>query len=180
MRKLLKIIGLVLLAAILIFSGLVAYSYYEFDWKYRVDSEKYPNAVGYIGATTASYTTDFSLCDTGRLIGYYHSAAPGIYRGDKYAFKQRLQKKYRNNDYQDSGYLNLRFYINCHGEIGYLESNELDEDLERTDHTDELVEQIIQVVMRQDNWELFGDSNANYYMYLNFKIKDGDIVEVLP
>ncbi|MEL7002345.1 MAG: hypothetical protein AAFN93_06370 [Bacteroidota bacterium] len=136
--------------------------------------------VGYINPENALYTDNFSLCGQYAMYGYYHSSAPKIYKGGKNIFRDRVLSSYDHKEYQDSGYLNFRFHINCRGEVGNIEVNELNADLEIDDMTDELVDKLIDLTRESDNWELFAGGENNYYMYLNFKIKDGEIVEILP
>jgi len=143
-------------------------------------SDDYAQMVGYIDPEKADYTENYSLCGESGLYGYYHSSAPDIYKGGKFTFREMILNGYENNGYEDSGYLNLRFHINCRGEVGNLEVNELNPDLGKSDMSDELVAQLVKLTVSSDNWELFGGGDNNYYMYLNFKIEDGEIIEILP
>jgi len=179
--KALKVLGFVILGIILITGIFATFYYYQIQGKYQVNSEKYAHNVGYIDSeNTIQLGDNFSLCGSGELIGYYHSAAPRIYRGTKSKFRDFILANFENKEYEDSGFLNLRFHINCNGQVGNLEVNELDSDLKKSELTTELVAQIMALISRSENWEPFAVEDYNYYMYLNFKIEDGDISEIIP
>ena len=135
--------------------------------------------IGSINKEIATRVDNFEICGE-RIIGFYHSSAPEIYNGDKNNFRKRLLESYDNNRYSDSGYLNLRFYINCKGDVGYLEVNELDLNLEKTNLDESMVRNLVDLVVLRDNWNPFYNEEANYYMYLNFRIENGEITEILP
>lgn len=180
-KKFLKVSGFVLLGVILVIGILVALFYYQYQGKYQIDSEKYAHNVGYIDPSNAiQFNDDFKLCGKGRLTGYYHSAAPKIYKGTKLNFREFILSNFDNKGFTDSGMLNLRFHINCNGQVGNMEVNELDNDFEKSSLTEELVEQLIILVSQSKNWETFAGEDYNYYMYLNFKIEDGNITEIVP
>lgn len=180
-KKVLRVSGFILLGVISLLGVLVAFFYYQYQGKYQVDSEKYGHNVGYIDpSNTIQLNKDFELCGKGRLIGYYHSAAPKIYRGTKLEFREFILSNFENNGFSDSGILNLRFHINCDGQVGNMEVNELDNDFEKSSLTEELVDQLIELISQSKNWETFADEDYNYYMYLNFKIEDGNVTEIVP
>jgi hypothetical protein len=180
-KKVLKVSGIVLLGVILLAGILVTFFYYQYQGKYQVHSEKYTINVGYIDPFNAIQPIEgFELCGNGRLIGYYHSAAPKIYKGTKHKFREFILSNFENKGFTDSGMLNLRFHINCDGQVGNLEINELNNEFKKRSLTQELVDQIIQLISQSANWETFAGEDYNYYMYLNFKIEDGDIIEIIP
>ncbi|MEL4307771.1 hypothetical protein [Joostella sp. CR20] len=178
-RKIIKIIGLIALLIVILMSTGLGYLYYKYEGRYNVNSDKYPYHVGHIDAESTIINDSFELCEDAGIVGTYSSSAPKIYKGSKYSFKQKILSKYQNNEYPDTGYLNLRFHINCNGEIGDMEVNELNLEFERIDLADEMVEQLIKLTHSSENWDLYLE-NANYYMYLIYNIENGEIVEILP
>lgn len=180
-RKVLKILGYVMLGIILFGGILIVLFYYQYLGKYPVNAEKYKHNVGHIDATNADQPNKgFELCGTRRLVGSYHSAAPRIYRGSKRVFVSFILSEFDNKGYTDSGILNFRFHINCDKQVGNLEINQLNLNYEKTQLTQELVDQLTHLVVQSSNWEAFGGKDDNYYMYLNFKIEDGNITEIIP
>lgn len=169
-------------AIVLMFGVFIGYIYYERLGKYPINSEKYPHEIGYLNPETTKFSEGFSLCNPSlKPYGYYHSAREA-YSGGKYQFTKTIFEKYINQEYTDSGFLNLRFYINCNGNVGNVEINELNTDYEKTDLNNDLVNQLVKLSIASDNWAVKENDGKKYdsYMYLIFKIKDGEILEILP
>lgn len=184
-KKILKISSIILGSISLIGIVLIGYRYYSFEGKYNINKENYPNQIGYIDTKNALYTSDFELCDEGGLIGHYSSSAPHIYKNSKYTFRNYIQQNYINKEYTDNGYLNLRFHVNCHGNVGNLEVNQLNEDFEKMQMNKEMVEQLIALTIQENNWQVRyqpDDSTKifNQYMYLLYKIENGNVTEIMP
>lgn len=180
-KKVLKIIGMAFIGITILVSVLVAYLYYQGYGKYPTNEEKYSHHVGYIDPTSShQVVADFSLCGEKQVVGSYQSAAPRIYRGSKHVFRKFILANYKNEGFSDSGLLNLRFHINCHGQVGNVEINELDTDFNKASFSKALVDQVMALAFRPENWEMFRGEHYNYYMYLNFNIKDGNIIEITP
>lgn len=179
--KVFKIFGFVLLGVISLLGVLAALVYYQYHGKYGVDREKYSHHVGYISPENViQVVDDFSLCGNEELIGYYHSAAPKIYRGTKHRFREFVLSSFQNKGFDGSGYLNLRFHVNCKGQVGNLEVNQLDDNFHKQSLSIDMVDQIVGLISHAENWDTFAAGDYNYYMYLNFKIENGDITEIIP
>ena len=184
-KKILKISAIVLGSILLIGVLLLGYGYYQFNGKYNINKEKYPNRIGHIDPENALYTTGFELCGEGNLTGQYSSSAPHIYKNSKYTFRKYIQQNYSNKEYTDNGYLNLRFQVNCHGNVGNVEVNQLNEEYEKVQMNSDLVEQLIALTIQENNWQVRyhpDDSTKtfNQYMYLLYKIENGNVTEILP
>jgi hypothetical protein len=181
-KKITLIILVVFGAIVLMFGTFIGYIYYERLGKFTVNTEKYPRDIGYIDHENTEFSEEFQLCNPSDYPnGYYHSARD-IFNGGKYQFRKTISEKYTNNGYTDSGFLNLRFLLNCKGEIGNVEINELNTDYEKTDLNDELVSQLVTLSIAKQNWipkEIEGKTYDSY-MYLIFKIEDGEVLEILP
>jgi hypothetical protein len=142
----------------------------------------YEHRIGYIDPETSKYSENFKLCNDEFIVGYYSSYAPKIYKNDKISFRRYIQENYHNKGYKDTGFLNLRFHINCEGEIGNLEINELDENLELSSLNSTLVQQLVDLSINKNNWNLFEYEGKKFdtYMYLIFKLENGNVLEILP
>lgn len=181
-KKIIFIILGVLGAIVLMFSVFIGYIYYERLGKYTTNTEKYPHEIGYINPETSAFSEGYELCDSSvKPFGYYHSAR-GIFNGGKYQFRKTISEKYINNGYTDSGFLNLRFHLNCKGEIGNVEINELDTDYKKTELNSGMVKQLVNLSIAKENWIPMEQEGKTFdsYMYLIFKIEDGEVLEILP
>ena len=183
-KKIFKVSGIIVGSLVVIASVFVGYVYYQYYGKFSANEEKYPQHIGYINPEKALLTEDFEICDA-NLLGAYSSSQPKIYKGGKYAFKKYIQNNYTNDGYTDSGFLIFRFHINCNGETGNVEINELNQDMQPTDLNDAMVEQLLKLTVKKENWQVGyvsdEDGNAyNHYMYILYKIENGELLEILP
>lgn len=181
MKKWVKIVLYSLLGIVLIIGGVVGYFYYQYDWKYEVNSEKYQHDVGYLPPENRDFTTNFERCNDHRPRGYYSSVGFNSFDNNKAHFKRFIQSNLNSERYTDSGMLNLRFIINCKGEVGDMEVNQLNKNYQLTKLNGDLVEEIIQLTVKKENWVISNNNSDNdKYMYLIFRLEDGKIVEILP
>lgn len=182
-KKVLKIFGISVLVLVLIAVGLFSYAYYQMSGKYSVNESKYPAYIGKIDPEKALYTENFELCNPKSYpVGFYSSAAPRIYKGSKRSFLKRFKAQYKITDTTSSGYLNLRFNINCKGQTGNLVVEELNSDLVKVDLDDKIVKDLIEFALQKENWHTYKEatSSDDYYMYLIFKIESGNVTEIIP
>ena len=166
----------------LIFCALVGYLYYQYDWKYEVNEKKYPHNIGHLPQNNTE--SNFNLCNKERIVGWFASAAMSvpIFRGSKSTFKKYILENFNTTDNSDNGFLNLRFIINCKGEVGRIEINELDIDYKPSKFSPNLVKQIVELSSRKENWNISNikGEQLDSYMYLIYKIENGEISEILP
>jgi len=138
----------------------------------------------HIDPATALLSDGFETCN--ELIFQYYNPKPARYSSGKNGLRKFIMSKYVNKNYPDSGYLNIRFVINCHGKPGRYVIHENDLDLSPTSFTKELTEQLVTLTTQLQEWEpnLFTtDSTSSYvdsYMYISYRIEHGNITEILP
>lgn len=177
MKKWLKITLFSLFGLILVLASVAGYFYYEYRGKYKINKTKYAHTIGYLPKSD-----NFERCSD-KIVGWFASAATyvPIYNGSKSSFRKYIQENYTQTDSLTNGFLNLRFIINCKGEVGDMEVNQVDPNYQATEFSKELVKQITQLSSRKENWQLQKtEEPKDYYMYLIYKIEDGKIAEILP
>jgi len=180
--RILKITGLILTGLIVLVLGYVGYLYYYHFGRFSIDQEKYPHRIGYIDRTESISPKGFTLCSEDIQIGFYSSAAPNAYKGSKYAFRKLILENYENRGYTDSGFLNLRFHVNCKGTVGHVVINEVGMDYKKTELNDDMVNQLVNLAIKEENWNAIikSEKRRDIYMYLIFKIENGEVLEILP
>lgn len=137
--------------------------------------------IGYLSAENHDVSENFERCSDKLPVGFYHSTAPYIYKRGKPAFRRFIQSNYSENDFTDNGYLNFRFLIDCKGEIGDVEINQLDTNLEITSLNDDLVNRLSNLTLEKENWNSLKTKEVrDLYMYIIYKIENGQVVEILP
>ena len=181
MKKWLEILLYGILGIVLIIGGAIGYFYYQFEGKYKINSEKYQNYIGYLSPENRDFSPKFKPCNSNLPNGYYSNIGFETFDKSKSSFKQFIESNFKKERYTDSGMLNLRFIINCKGEIGDMEVNQLNKDYQLTELNSDLVEKIIQLTVEKENWTISNnESHDDKYMYLIFRLEDVKIVEILP
>lgn len=171
------------ISVILIFGvGLIVGIFLGKAWKKNDTPKRYHKRVGHISppAETLNKNTE-PILDYYR--GAYHtfsSAAPKIYKGSKHQFRKKILEKFNAQNYTESGYLTLRFFINPQSQVILHEIIEMDLDLIQTNLDDKMVEEIQKLSFDPENWDPYIDENHNYYMHLTYRIENGQITEITP
>jgi hypothetical protein len=72
--------------------------------------------------------------------------------------------------------------VNCEGKPGWFEIIQVDTNYNKTQFSDELVSQLLALTAQAKHWNIisFNDAPVDYYMYVSYKLQDGEIVEILP
>ncbi|MBP2833257.1 hypothetical protein J8281_13770 [Aquimarina sp. U1-2] len=145
-------------------------------------TEKYPNYIGYLDPETTISDINFEICGDEDIKGTHHGLPKHAYKPNKGVFDKTIRATYRNKGYTDSGYLNFRFIVNCRGETGRYEIVQMNLGLEETTLSEDMVNQLFQLTADKENWNGYRSkkSGINYYMYVSYKIEDGEISEILP
>ncbi|UII77417.1 hypothetical protein LV716_06495 [Flagellimonas sp. HMM57] len=143
--------------------------------------KKYVHNVEYISPNEARLNEGFKLCNE-RRIGQYYNPEKATYSKGKNGLRKFILTNYTNKGYSDSGYLNIRFVINCHGKAGRYIIHENDLDLNPKKLNEDMVEQIFQLTTQLKNWNpnFIRDEFWDSYIYLSYRIENGEIVEILP
>lgn len=83
-----------------------------------------------------------------------------------------------------NGYITVRFFVNCKGEIGDFEVIETNNQYESAVFGKAYINEIIQFIKTLKNWPIpnYPDTKfvAEYRSYLSFRISDGKVVEIIP
>lgn len=141
----------------------------------------FSNDAHYIDPETALLSDRFEVCDENYILQYYNPER-ATYSKSKNGLRNFIVSNYRNNNYTDSGYLNIRFVINCKGETGRYVIHENDLNLEPTTFTTALKDQLFELTAQLKKW------NPNFahgklrdsYMYISYRIEHGNITEIIP
>ena len=142
----------------------------------------YPVQVGDIAADSTLDAPDFQVCMTSAIPQYY-SLKSG-YEGEKPAIDQyfrqyfRKQKDWSNED----GYLTIRFIVNCKGKTGRFRVQEMDTAYQPKKFSVSLREHLLQLTRQMDGWlpGRYENQDMDYYQYLCFTIKNGEILRITP
>tara|TARA_R110001583_G_scaffold57677_2_gene172523 strand:+ start:23714 stop:24262 length:549 start_codon:yes stop_codon:yes gene_type:complete len=181
-KKWVKILLYSLLGIVLIIGSAAGYFYFKFKRDYNSTDKPYKNYIGYIGQEKALLNDVYTLCDGGNIYHTYSSASLKAYAGTKKQFRTALTENYSGDKFNDSGYLNFRFLVNCDGNAGWFEIIQMNLDLEETKLNPQMVDSLFTFTAMPQNWkELdFHEKSSNYYMYVSYRIENGKVVEIVP
>lgn len=124
---------------------------------------------------------EFIICNED-LIPQYYSVETN-YVGGKTAIKKILLPIINQDKITfglKSGYVSIRFVVNCNGETGLFRANEIDENIQSTKFDKSKIEKLKKTVSRLDNWDVktkFKKQFDSYY-FINFKIENGKITDI--
>ncbi len=145
-------------------------------------------AVGHIPLEKAILLdSTFKACNEGHLYQYYNQNAgsdkPAGYIGGATAIKKFIREHHPNLDLEGaSGLFTLRFMINCEGRTDRYEWVENDLDYQPRKFAPEVAKKLFEIHQELKNWRPIYINGAyrDCFMYTTFKIKHGEIIEVLP
>lgn len=182
MKKWVKILLFSLLGILLILGVFAGYFYYKFENAYDTTDKPYKNYIGYIDQEKALLNDVYSLCDDGGIYHTYSSAGLDAYANTKRQFRINLAESYQGDTFNDSGYINFRFLVNCEGNPGWFEIIQMNLDLEETELDSKMVDTLFSFTALSKNWKPleFKEEPGNYYMYLSYRIENGKVVEIIP
>lgn len=129
---------------------------------------------------------DFKVCYKEKI--FPHHMAWNRYWVYKYPPGKDSLRLYYDKEFANqgivnqSGYITLRFIINCKGEAGAFEVEALGLDYDKKDFNPELVDHLLELTKAITAWHPFtqGDSTFDSFTHLTFKIDNGELLEILP
>ena len=121
---------------------------------------------------------DFEVCDEDKIPNYY--AVGTSYEGGKRAIKTEILKDLQALAFDQPGLISFRFIVNCRGEIGRIRHRSTDLDLQETNIDSGNLEEMESAIARLDKWNPAKNQHKTYdsYYLLNFKVRDGRIVDI--
>ncbi len=183
LKKALIIIGITLTILLVAVTGFLIYTKKQYDNAFNTENKPYKHYVGYIDQDKALLNDTYKLCDKGGLMHTYSSASLKAYTGSKRQFRNAVNTEFNNiTSYNDSGYLNFRFLVNCEGNAGWFEIIEMDLDLKETPLNDSMVDDLFKFTSNSKHWDIisYNETARNYYMYISYRIENGKVTEIIP
>jgi hypothetical protein len=179
-KKIVKIVLYVVVIFTIIMFGLYGYAYYVMNYKY-LPEDKFTHSAEYINPEKALLNEGFEVCNEDFIVQYYNPQS-ATYSQGKNGLRKFIMSHYKNENYTDSGYLNIRFVINCKGQAGRYVIHENNLDLEPTSFNKGLVDQLFNLTTELKDWNpnFTHDAFRDSYMYISYRIEHGNITEILP
>ena len=140
-------------------------------------------SVGFIQASEYKDPDSFYICYKEVQWPNNWSRSESGYKYGKDSLKTFFQKHYDPKGFSDnSGYITLRFIINCEGIIGLFKVHQVGLDYKEKAFPQALVRQLMSLIRTQNEWIplQFGDTKYDSHIHFTFKIENGQLTEILP
>lgn len=143
--------------------------------------------VGDIPFDPATDDPGFELCGPESSVKQYYvrgsSHTPAGYEGEKRALEKAFLEQY---DYPvsegEDGYVTIRFVVNCRGASGRFRVEQMGFDYQPRNFDPELARQLLEITRGLEGWIPVSREGKtyDYYQYLTFKLRNGQIEKILP
>jgi hypothetical protein len=140
--------------------------------------------VGDIHFSAALDDPAFVVCDTQWVFQYYNTGS--WYKEHKRSIEQYFREHYNSPTIADSttqtGYITIRFVINCQGHTGWFRLSEMDSGYHAFHFDPRISGQLLDETKTLEGWKPAVYRNKTYdsYQYITFKLKRGHIECLLP
>lgn len=141
----------------------------------------YPDHVGDIAPDKVLDDPAFKVCNEDEIFQYYNFGKGLQYKGEKPQIVEHF-KTFVSQTEKQSGYITIRFVVNCNGSAGRFRIQQMGTDYLEIKFLPETVDQLLTLTEQLDGW-MIGEYNGtvrDYYQYLTFKIQDGQLTEIMP
>ncbi|MEQ8244159.1 hypothetical protein [Fulvivirga sp.] len=147
-------------------------------------SQNTVNRVGYIAPEQRLDNDDFKLCyGWDNLNDYYNSEPDGRYAKNKNGLVNDIKAQLDTSKLKnESGFLTFRFIVNCEGNAGYFTAEENDLEYQPKAFDIETKNHLFEILRSLNNWRpvIINDESRDAHYYVTFKLKDGEITDILP
>ncbi len=146
-------------------------------------ADELPEDVGDIAFDPKTDRANFYLCHKGYIIQYYNFTTS--YQGGGKAIKEFILSHYLYKPAYKltTGFITIRFVINCKGETDRFRVSQLDSDYKKVLLNKELTGQMLRLCKNLNHWIPGKDQKGNVYdsyYYLNFQFVKGRIKAITP
>ena len=143
---------------------------------------KYPYQVGDIEYDAKLDDPNFKVCNYPKVYQYYNFGDGFDYEAEKTTIIEELEKLNLYDPTKKSGYITIRFVVNCEGKTGWFRLTEMDSNYQETKFDSKFSQSLLDFTKNLKGWKtkIAKEKNVDYYQYLTFKIKDGKVSEILP
>jgi hypothetical protein len=143
----------------------------------------YPTHVGDISFNEKTDDPEFKPCNSERVFQYYNFGKGFQYKGEKIAINEYFRSEFSAlKKYNDTGFLTIRFIVNCEGKTGWFRIQQMGDDYKEKKFNKNLVEEILELTKKMDGWipAEYESTKMDYYQYLTFKFQNGKLIEIMP
>lgn len=127
---------------------------------------------------------NFKVCHgDDNILQYFNLGKGPNYKGGKPSIVNTFKSKYKfSQDSSQNGFIRIRFIVNCEGKSGRFRLLQSNYNYEPFEFDKKITSQLLDITKSIEDWKIFyrKDTPVDYYLYLIFKIKNGQLTEILP
>lgn len=126
---------------------------------------------------------DFKPCKYPYVYQYYNFGDGFSYLGEKLEIVEQLDSLHLQEKNNKTGYITIRFVVNCEGKIGMFRVQQMDKSYLETSFDEKFVQSLLNFTQKLNGWQKKKNEKnetRDYYQYLTYKIENGKITEILP
>lgn len=164
----------------------------------QVDYIEKRNNVGDIPFNPDTDDSSFELIDENNILPY-NMVCGFLIEGEKYRVVDYFNEKFKSDTIIGAnGYITIRFIVNYKGKTDRFRVYEMDNEYRQIKFPENITQSLLELTKKIDRWitsldykldrynciEIMDNGNKkylyDYYQYILFKIKDGQIETILP
>ncbi len=151
-----------------------------------IEKETETKYLRWVGDIEHDSTVDgdvFKICNAENKVRQYFNMSEGLQiEGEKLKIIKHFKNNYQTIEINESGWIRVRFIVNCKGESGRFRIIESNEKYQKRAFDPRISQQIIQLTKSLIGWKVleFEGKSVDYYQYLLFKISNGEIEKIMP
>jgi hypothetical protein len=143
---------------------------------------KLPENVGDITFDPKTDDPHFKVCYPDNIFQYY--AVNTTYKGGTQVIRNFYfsNYKYEMGYASITGYITIRFVVNCKGQTGWFRIKQLDSNYQHISFNKKAVSELLILTKKLNSWipGKFNGVNYDSYYYLNFKRTGGHLKDITP
>jgi hypothetical protein len=142
----------------------------------------FPDNVGDIPFDSLKDDPGFVVCNEKMVFQYYNTKS--YYKDHKNGIVKFLLDGFRPQESfaDQTGYLTVKFIINCKGETGRFRLFEIDSSYQPSHFKEALSGQLLGLVKQLRGWQpaVYKGQIYDSYQYITFRIRNGKIISITP
>lgn len=126
-------------------------------------------------------TLAFETCHEDQIYPYFHHHGVS-FKGEKPQMVREYKALFRPPKKKENGYITIRFIVNCKGEAGRFRLVQMDSNYNPNSFSEELSIQLLNITKSLKGWDVLSveDVEYDYIRYVTFKVRNSEIIEILP
>ena len=126
---------------------------------------------------------DFKVCHPDKIFQYFNKGSEPEYMNEKVALDEYFSASYNPVElFEENGMIRIRFVGNCQGKADRFRMIASGSDYKEKVFDERITSQLMELTRSITEWPVkkYNKGDGDYYMYLIFKIRDGQLIEIMP